>query len=184
VADLHDDRATGFEIAVSRGAEFIAAARMDIPRLVAEVRRLRAADGRLRRLDLDLLTIRDGLVREQRERAEKAEAEAARLRAALEIAPEDCGRIVHEKWCRTQREQLYHGPADPCTAGAVTLPTPEGPMRGLVTPCNVHGRCAVFDADLVPWSDLPEEKKARWSSPVGAGAVVLAELRRRAGLAS
>ncbi len=91
-------------------------------------------------------------------RAEAAEAKLEQAWAALEISPEDCGRIMHESWMRTKEAQGFHRPP---------------PSHAFDTPC---ARC---HADMVPWEQLPEQQK---DINRHAFDVVLTEIRARAAL--
>lgn len=93
------------------------------------------------------------------------------LEKALEISPDDVGRIMHESWSKTKRAQGFHGPDEPCT----------GPRFGYavgLAGCSKGARCGKFHADLIPWEDLPESQKDINRHAFDA---VLAEIKRRAG---
>lgn len=91
---------------------------------------------------------------------EVGRGEVERLREALDISPDDCGRIMHESWMRTKLAQGFHR----------TPPRPE-----LERNCP----CPKCHADLIPWDELPEKQK-----DINRHAFddVLAEIRRRAAL--
>jgi hypothetical protein len=62
---------------------------------------------------------------------------------------EAIGRLMHESWTKTKREQGYHHPSEPCTSpyikcGELSLP----------------GNCDMIHKDLVPWERLSETQKA------------------------
>lgn len=108
------------------------------------------------------------------EQLEKAEAEVERLRAeverlrgALNISPDDVGRIMHESWSRTKRSQGFHHPS-------------ECPNGQWVETARGRAPCPKCHADLIPWDNLPEPQK-----DINRHAFddVLAEIRRRAALA-
>lgn len=106
---------------------------------------------------------------EQRERA---------LRAALDISPDDVGRILHESWSRTKRGQGFHGRHDDCPRCIPTLKRlreyPFGAGAAI-------GRCGKFHPDLIRWEELPQDQK---DINLHAFDDVLAEMRRRAALAA
>lgn len=98
---------------------------------------------------------------------ERLQDEMERLHGALNISPDDVGRIMHESWSQTKRSQGFHHPSE----------CPNG--RWVET---AHGRspCPKCHADLIPWDNLPEPQK-----DINRHAFddVLAEIRRRAAIA-
>lgn len=67
---------------------------------------------------------------------------------------EQIGRIMHESWCKTKREQGFHGPEEKC---------PENPTGKLIryrtNPTANNCVCRKQHSDLIPWADLPEKQK-------------------------
>ena len=78
----------------------------------------------------------------------------------LNISPDEVGRIMHESWSKTKREQGFHHPDE------------QGHNFK-----NGMGRCDKCHADLISWEDLPEKQKDINRHAFDA---VLAELRRKA----
>lgn len=101
------------------------------------------------------------------------------MRAALDISPDEVGRIMHESWSKTKRAQGFHGPDEPCDFkyppiycfGEHSLEYPFG--------AGTRNRCTHFHPDLIPWEDLPQGQQ---DLNLHAFDDVLAEIRRRTGV--
>lgn len=121
---------------------------------------------RIKRLEKQLAAARAEAER-WKQQYEALRVEMERLQGALNISPDDVGRIMHESWSRTKRSQGFHHPSE----------CPNG--RWVET---AHGRapCPKCHADLIPWGNLPEPQK-----DINRHAFddVLAEIRRRAAIA-
>lgn len=98
----------------------------------------------------------------------KHEEQVERLRAALDISPNDVGRIMHESWSRTKRAQGFHGPDEKCPRWVTCPTTGSNPVR-----------CGKFHPELIPWDELPQGQK---DLNLHSFDDVLAEMRRRAAL--
>lgn len=98
---------------------------------------------------------------------EALQAEIERLQGALNISPDDVGRIMHESWSRTKRSQGFHHPS-------------ECPNGRWVETARGRAPCPKCHTDLIPWDNLPEPQK-----DINRHAFddVLAEIRRRADIA-
>ncbi len=90
------------------------------------------------------------------------EEEAKRLREALNISPDEVGRIMHNSWARTKEAQGFHHPE---------VAHPYNPHL------HLSYRCDKCHDDLISWEMLPEGQK-----DINRHAFddVMAELRRRA----
>lgn len=98
---------------------------------------------------------------------ERLRAEMERLQGALNISPDDVGRIMHESWSRTKRSQGFHHPS-------------ECPNGRWVETARGRAPCPKCHTDLIPWDNLPEPQK-----DINRHAFddVLAEIRRRTAIA-
>ena len=107
------------------------------------------------KLNKTIATRKDG-VRQLRIDCSTNLEEVLRLRAALNISPDDVGRIMHESWSKTKRAQGFHHPDE---------------VDHWRHPCEKCHR------DLILWEDLPETQK---DINRHAFDEVLAEIKRRA----
>ena len=71
----------------------------------------------------------------------------SRLAAKLKDR-ETIGRLMHESWTKTKREQGYHHTSEPCTNPYIKCCELSSP-----------GNCNLVHNDLVPWEQLPEKQK-------------------------
>ena len=76
--------------------------------------------------------------------------QCARFRAKL-LDKETQGRIMHETWTRTKREQGFHHPNEMPSEGWY-----DSTYHGTVPRPHRCGKC---HDDLIPWEQLPEKQK-------------------------
>lgn len=112
------------------------------------------------------------------QRSNQAEALASAALVALDISPDDVGRIMHESWSRTKRAQGFHGRREDCTSDLFTMRVRCGIATGYDYPYGAGSdrRCTKFHPDLIPWEELPQGQK---DLNLHAFDDVLAEMKRR-----
>lgn len=109
-----------------------------------------------------------------------AERREETLRAALDITPDDVGRIMHESWSRTKRAQGFHGKDESCTYGAICSPGYTNNDYPFGAGSSKY-RCPKFHPDLIPWEELPQGQQ---DLNLHAFDDVLAAMKQRAALAA
>ena len=69
---------------------------------------------------------------------------------------ERLAEVMHESWSRTKRAQGFHSPKELCPTGKCKQLKVDGEVSTIPWP---SAQCEFIHADLIPWADLPEEKK-------------------------
>lgn len=93
------------------------------------------------------------------------------FKGALDLAPEDAGRIMHQQWVATKRAQGFHHPAEPCPH--------YGEFEGVSSAARCVAHCSHRHPDLIEWDLLPDGQKEINRSAFRA---LLAEVKKRLGI--
>lgn len=66
------------------------------------------------------------------------------------------GLLMHESWCKTKREQGFHGPDEKCTSPFKLFCEDSWVIERVKSDKT---RCNYFHPNLISWGDLPEKRK-------------------------